>query len=192
MGSVGTGNANVVRRRAKTIIVVVLGMLLCFGVYLCFVAVKRPHAPPIIVVSVCSSSSTDKQRIQIGDNFAFLAASNVFVCKGQMDDTPPFTQHFCFKAKNRKSVLTISAPYEESFGGAPIDPMIVFSEYSERRHVVDSRGRVIGEDYWGYLDSEKRWRKIHLEGVSANYGPVPKSDAQDYDRILSSACFSTP
>lgn len=71
-----------------------------------------------------------------------------------MDDTPPFTQRFCFKAKNSKSVLTISLHDAQSFGGAPVDPMIVFSEYSERRHVVDTTGRVIGEDYWGYLDPE--------------------------------------
>jgi len=186
------GSVNAVRRWAKSVFVVALGMLVCCGAYLCFRAVKKPIAPPIIVLSECKLSSVGTQRIQVGDNFTFLAAANTLTCKGQMDDTPPFTQRFCFKPKNSKSVLTISLHDAEGFNGALADPMLVFSEYSEKRHVVDATGRVIGEDYWGYLDPEKRWRKIHLEGVSAKYGPVTKSEAQNYDRILSSACFSTP
>jgi hypothetical protein len=192
MEPVAVGSTNTVRRSPKIIVVVALGTLLCCGAYLCFLAVKRPLAPPTIVVSECKVSSADMQRMRVGDNFAFMATTNTLICKGQMDDTPPFTQRFCLKAENSKSVLTISLHEAEGFGGAPVDPMIVFSEYSERRHVVDATGRVIGEDYWGYLDPEKRWRKIHLEGVRANYGPVTKSEAQNYDRILSSACFSAP
>jgi len=121
------------------------------------------------------------QRIQVGDDFAFVAGANTAICKGQMDDTPPFTQRFCFRAKTGKSVLTISLHDHEGFGTAPVDSMIVFYEHFERRNVVDAKGRVIGEDQWGYLDVEKCWRKISLEGVSAKYGPVTKSEAQIYD-----------
>lgn len=74
-----------------------------------------------------------------------------------MDDTPPFTQRFFLKATTNKSVLTISLHDAKGFGIAPVDPMIVFSKYFERRHVADATGRVIGEDNWGYLDPEKRW-----------------------------------
>jgi hypothetical protein len=96
------------------------------------------------------------QRIQVGDDFGFVAGPSTLVREGQMDDTAPFTQSFCIRASNSKSVLTISLHDAEPFGGAPVDPMIVFSEHSERRRVVDGTGKVIGEDYWGYLDPEKR------------------------------------
>lgn len=180
------------RHWAKAVSAVALGMLLCCGAYLYFLAMKKPRTPPIIVVSKCKLPSVGMQRIQVGDNFTFLVSASTLISKGQMDDTPPFTERFCLKAKNSKSILTVSLHDAEGFGGAPVDPMLVFSEHSERRHVVDATGRVVGEDYWGYLDPEKLWRKIHLEGVSAKYGPVTKSEAQYYDRILSSVCFSTP
>jgi hypothetical protein len=183
-----------VRHWRKVALIAVVGLPLCYGLYRCVLFVKKPHAPAIIVVSECKSTSLDMKRIQVGDNLAFFATDNTSARKGQTDDTPPFTQRFCLRAKDAKSLLTISLHPSEGFNGAPpIDPMIVFSEYSERRHVVDGTGRrTIGEDYWGYLDSEKRWRKIRLEGVSAEYGAVAKSEARTYDRILSSACFSTP
>lgn len=192
MESVAACNVNAGRGWAKTVFAVALGMLLCCSAYLCFLAMKKPLAPPIIVVSDCKLPSVGMQRIQVADDFTFLATHSTLICKGQMDDTPPFTQRFCLKTENSKSVLTISLHDAEGFRGSPVDPMLVFSEYSERRHVVDATGRVIGEDDWGYLEPEKRWRKIHLEGVIAKYGPVTKSEAQNYDRILSSVCFSTP
>lgn len=121
-----------------------------------------------------------------------MSASNTPIFKGQMDDTPPFTQRFFLRARTGKSVLTTSLHDPVGFGTTSVDPMIVFSEHFERRHVADARGRVIGEDRWGYLDPEKRWRKINLQGVSAKYVRLLESEAQVYDRILSSACFSTP
>lgn len=184
MGPVATG------RWAKSLLMAVVGISLCGGAFLYFRFVRKRHAPATIVVSECKSASAALRKIQVGDNFAFFANTSTLIYKGQMDDTPPFTQRFCVKSRNSKSPLTISLHEPLAFGGTPVDPMLVFSEHSEKRHVVDDAGRVIGEEYWGYLDSEKRWRKVRLEGVSAQYGPVTKSDAEIYDRILSSACFS--
>jgi hypothetical protein len=191
MESVTVGRVNSVRRWGKRTSIVVLGALLCCGAYLCFLAINKPPAPPIVVVSACKSPSLTMQRIQVGDSFAFFATPSEF-CSGQMDDTPPFTERFCVKPKRGGSTLVISLHDSEGSYGASVDPMLVFSEYSERRQVVDDKGSVIGQDYWGYWDRDRYWRKVHLHGITAKYGPVMKSEAQNYDRILSSACFSNP
>jgi len=180
------------RRWRKAAFIIVFGLLLCSGAYLCFVAVNKPLPPPIVVVSACKSPSATMQRIQVGDSFSFFAVPTEFICRGQMDDTPPFTERFCVKPKCGGSALVIFLRDSEGFYRAPVDPMIVFSGYSERRHVVDDRGIVIGEDHWGYWDRNRYWRKVHLRRITAKYGPVTKSEARNYDRILSSACFSNP
>lgn len=60
-----------------------------------------------------------------------MSASNTSIFKGQMDDTPPFTQRFFLKARTGKSVPTISLHDTVGFGTASVNPMIVFSEYFE-------------------------------------------------------------
>jgi len=132
------------------------------------------------------------QRIQVGESYSFFATANEFVCREQMDDTPPFTERFCLKPKSGGSALVFSIHDSDGVYGAPSDPTLVLSEYSEKRHVVDATGSVIGQDSWGYWDRDKYWRKIHLHGINAKYGPVAKSEAKNYDQILSSACFSNP
>jgi len=192
MESVTVTRVNSVRRWGRRAFIVALCPLLCCGAYLCFLAINKSPAPPILVVSACKSPSLTMQRIQVGDSFAFFAQPSDFICRGQMDDTPPFTERFCVKPKRGGSALVISLHDAEGFYSAPVDPMLVFSEHSEKRHVVDDKGGVIGQDFWGYLDREGYWRKVHLHGINAKYGPVTKSEAQNYDRILSSACFPKP
>ena len=191
--SVTVGSVNSLKRWRKRAVIVALGILLFGGAYLSFRAMNKPLAPAIVVVSACKSPSVTMQRIQVGDSFVFFAAPSEFICRGQMDDTPPFTERFCVKPKRGGSTLVISLHDSEGFYSASVDPMLVFSEHSEKRHVVDDKGSVIGQDYWGYWDRDRYWRKVHLGyGSNAKYGPVTTSEAQNYDRILSSACFSNP
>jgi hypothetical protein len=181
-----------VRRSRRAAFITVLALLTCSGAYLGFVALNKPVPPPIVVVSPCKSPSPSMHRVQVGDRYSFFATANEFSCREQMDDTPPFTERFCLKPKRGGPALVFSIRDSNGFYGAPSDPMLVFSEYSEKRNVVDATGRVIGQDSWGYWDRDKFWRKVHLLGINAKYGPVTKSEAKDYDQILSSACFSNP
>ena len=70
------------------------------------------------------------------------------------------------------------------------DPNLVFSEHSEKRRVLDDGGRLIGEDYWGYLERGKIWRRVHLDGFAyANYTGANEKDAERFDRVINSVCL---
>lgn len=192
MESVNGGCFDVWKRWRKAAFIMIAGLLVCSGAYLFFLTPNKPLAPTALVVAPCKSSSSSMQRIQVGDSYSFFANQNEFVCREQMDDTPPFTKRFCVKPKRGVSALVFSLHDTENLRGAPPDPMHIFSEHSERRPVVDNKGSTIGQDSWGYWDREKYWRKVHLHGINAKYGLVTKSEAESYDRILSSACLSNP
>ena len=69
------------------------------------------------------------------------------------------------------------------------DPTRVFSDHVEQRGIFDDKGRLIGEDHWGYLKRGERWRKVRISGWVAKYGFVNEKEAELFDRVISSACL---
>jgi len=121
--------------------------------------------------------------------FQFDAVASEFVIQEGCTDAPPLVCGFDLTPKNSSSQLGLSfGPH--GFESMDMDPTLTFSERFEKRVVLDDTGQRIGEDYWGYLDTEKRWRRIHLwGGVYAKYDLANERDAGLFDRVINSACL---
>jgi len=62
-----------------------------------------------------------------------------------------------------------------------------------KRIIVGDQGHSVGEDDWGYLEPERRWRRARFQGwVQAEYGFVNANDADLFDEIIKSACLLPP
>jgi hypothetical protein len=67
----------------------------------------------------------------------------------------------------------------------------VFSEHMEERDVRNIYGNVLGKERWGYFKTGDRWRLIKFAGKEeVGYPPMPLKEAQLFDQVISSACFS--
>lgn len=125
-----------------------------------------------------------------GSGFQFDAIAADFRIIEGTQDAPPFGRGFSLVPADSSSQLSISFSGELGRPSMDNDPNLVFSERYEKRHILDTEGRTIGEDYWGYLDHEKIWRRIHLQGfVYANYSGANAKDAEHFDQVLNSACL---
>lgn len=138
---------------------------------------------------------------RIGDyGFQFDVPVNNLTTHEGWGDMPPALHGYSLRPRNSTSELAISWHSQTmKFGSVPEVPALTFSGYVEKRRIADDKGNVIGEDSWGYWDSE-RWRRVHLWGwIDASYGPrnkgelasygsVHEKDAALFDEIVSSAC----
>jgi hypothetical protein len=122
--------------------------------------------------------------------FQFDAVTADFQIVEGATDASPFVHGFGLTPTDSTSSLNISFGGDSRQGPMDADPNLVFSEHFDKRRILDDKGRLIGEDYWGYLDPEKIWRRIHLHGlVYANYTNANERDAERFNRVINSACF---
>jgi hypothetical protein len=67
----------------------------------------------------------------------------------------------------------------------------MFSKHVEERDVRDSHGGVVGKEHWGVWKDGVRWRLVTFdEGGEVGYPPTPIREAQLFDQVIGSACFS--
>ena len=167
------------------------GILLLGIASLRFIVPSKPVAPFVPVVSVCKTLKPGIRRIgnEYGIQFD-VATSDLSIHEG-VEDAPPFTHGFGLTPKNSTSVLEISYGDNQSLESFGTDPVLTFSEHFEKRSISDEKGQLLGEDYWGYLDRSKRWRRVHLKGwVDARYGFVSEKEAKLFDTAINSVCLS--
>jgi hypothetical protein len=66
-----------------------------------------------------------------------------------------------------------------------------FSEHIEKGVVRNVNGRIVGEDHWGVWKEGERWRLVVFPGhEEVGYPPTPNKQAELFDQVISSACFS--
>lgn len=149
--------------------------------------------PLLPVVSVCKEVAPGMSRIgaRRGDRYMLqfdVPVESVRVHEGDQD-TPPFAYGFDIRLQaGGESYLEISfGPLSDS---PDVDRKRAASERIVKRTIVDDQGHSVGEDNWGYLEPERRWRRARFQGwVQAEYGFVNGKDADLFDQIIKSACL---
>jgi hypothetical protein len=163
-----------------------LGAFLACGAYL---IVRRPVAPAVPHLSRCKALGPGMRRIGDRGLQFDVSTSDLIITEGT-SDAAPLVHGFDLKPANSTSVLTIE------FGWRPLDsltadPALTLSKHVEKRSIFDEKGKSIGEDDWGYLDSGERWRRIRFSGIgTAKYGFVNKSEAETFDEVVNSVCLA--
>src|SRR5215469_657624 len=152
--------------------------------------VATPLSP---IVSVCKEVVPGMNRIgaRPGDRYMLqfdVPVKSVSVHEGE-EDAPPFAYGFGIRPQaGGESFLEIS--YGPQRNWWDVDRKRAASERVAKRIIVDDQGRSVGEDDWGYLEPERRWRRARFQGwVQAEYGFVNAKDADLFDEIIKSACL---
>ena len=156
-------------------------------------AVATPLLP---VVSVCKEVAPGMSRIgaRPGDRYLLqfdVPVKSVSVHEGA-EDAPPFAYGSGIRSQaERESFLEIS--YGPQRNWPDVDRKRAGSVRVVKRIIVDDQGHPVGEDNWGYLEPERRWRHTRFQGwVQAEYGFVNGKDADLFDEIIKSACLLPP
>jgi hypothetical protein len=157
---------------------------------------KKPPtvATPLLpVVSVCKEVAPGMSRIgaRPGDRYMLqfdVPVKSVSVHEGGQD-APPFAYGFGLRPQaGGESFLEIS--YGPLSDWPDVDRKRSASKRIVKRTIVDDQGRSVGEDDWGYLEPERRWRRARFQGwVQGEYGFVNAKDAALFDEIIKSACL---
>ena len=152
--------------------------------------------PLLPVVSVCKEVAPGMNRIgaRPGDRYLLqfdVPVKSVSVQEGE-DDAPPFAYGFGIRPQaGGGSFLKIS--YGPQRNWPDVDRKRAASGRVAKRIIVDDQGHSVGEDAWGYLEPERRWRRARFQGwVQAEYGFVNAKDADLFDEIIKSACLLPP
>jgi len=149
--------------------------------------------PPMPVVSVCKELAPGMERIGASPWNRYMLQFDVPLNKAAVHeiptDSPPIdARHFWITPRNSKSGLKIS--YDSQSNDVVLDRERASSARIVKRIIVDDHGRSVGEDDWGYLDPERRWRRARFQGwVQAEYGFVNEEEAALFDQIINSACL---
>lgn len=148
--------------------------------------------PPTPVVSVCNELAPGMKRIGAspGDRYMLqfdIPVNEVRVREG-VTDAPPIVYGFDIGPRVGESLLVISYGPQSNY--PIVDRERASSTRIVKRIIVDDQGRSVGEDDWGYLDPERRWRRARFQGwVQAEYGFVNEKEAALFDQIINSACL---
>lgn len=103
-------------------------------------------------------------------------------------DAPPIVYGFDIGPRVGEFLLVVS--YGPQRDRLDVDRERLPSARIVNRIIFDDHRRSVGEDDWGYLDPETRWRRARFQGwVQAEYGFVNEKDAQLFDRVIGSACL---
>jgi hypothetical protein len=156
---------------------------------------KKPPtvATPVLpVVSVCSGVAPGMSRIGAHPGGRYMLqfdvpVKSVRVHEGAMD-APLFAYGFGIRPQaGGESFLEIS--YGPQRNWPDVDRQRAASERVVKRIIFDDQGHSVGQDDWGYLEPERRWRRARFQGwVQAEYGFVNAKDANLFDEIIKSAC----
>ncbi len=167
-----------------------LGVIFVCGAYFRF-AIMRPLAPTVPHLSSCKALGPGMRRIGDRGLQFDVPTSDLTISEGT-SDAAPLVHGFGLRPKESKSSLNIEFG-PQSLGSMMVDPAVTFSKHVEKRSIVDDKGKSIGEDEWGYLDSGERWRHARFWGAlgTAKYGFVNKNEAELFDRVINSVCIAT-
>ena len=155
---------------ARLISIAVIVILLVLVAYLEFLLKQKPYVPTVLTVRDCGDLEPRMKRIgEYGLQFDVPVAN--FTPRRALFDTPTREQQYDVRSMNSTSDLAISWYAEHDFEGPPEVPALTFTGYVEKRQIVDDKGKVIGEDYWGTWDKGERWRRVRFwGGIAARYG----------------------
>lgn len=198
--------------RATAICVAVITVLLSGLAYLEFSpdqkSFPRSLPPFLSAVSTCMLPMPGMKRIggqtRFDGVFSFDVPTSDFTIREDCTDAPPLICGVGIKPKNSGAYLNISWG-EETIDRRPPDPILDpsnldLSAFVEKRRVLDSSGKMIGQESWGYWGQDELWRRVHLlggvqvrygarnESEVRNYGSTHERDAALFDRIINSAC----
>jgi hypothetical protein len=134
------------------------------------------------------------RRIGDGPGFQFDVSEKDFRISEGTQDAPPFAHGFRLELRNSTSALDISFGSRNEMEKMDTEvPLFTFSEHLQKRDIFDGKRQLWGEDDWGYLDRQKRWRRIHLLGqVDANYSSANDKEAKRFDQVINSVCLLRP
>jgi hypothetical protein len=151
------------------------------------------EVPTLPVVSACKEPAPGTERIGAIPWNRYMLQFDISLDKATiheiLTDSPPIdARQFSITPTNSISGLKIS--YGSQNNDVILDRGRAVSARIVKRIIVDDHGRSVGEDDWGYLDPERRWRLARFQGwVQAEYGFVNRKDAELFDQIINSACL---
>jgi hypothetical protein len=164
-------------RRKRTVKGVALLLLAGIGIstYLLF---REKFSPRGIVVSTCNGTN---RRISTDFGTQFALSENGFSIKTITRDMPP----------GRFYIVSLSDTFMVIGRDDGIWPDLKNTFPSFSRPIKKSGGGVAGTDHWGYRANGLRWRYISLKnGDAVGYRPAGPAEADLFDKIIGSACFS--
>ena len=99
---------------------------------------------------------------RVGDRgIQFDVSTKDFSISEGSSDTAPFVHGFDLVPKQSNAILEIEFGWRPMESITP-DPTLTFLKRIERRAIFDDKGKPIGEDKWGYLDTGERWRSVRF------------------------------
>lgn len=163
-----------------------------------YLALRHPPPPvtppPAVVVSVCQDVASGVRRAAKDLEIEFdISEPNLVLDHGGVGWTDNPLPGHVITVKNRGSVaMYISRWHLDDLDKNSKFVWPMFSEHVEERDVHNAHGGVVGEDHWGIWERGKRWRFVKFAGglEEVGYPPTPANEAQLFDQVISSACFS--
>ena len=155
------------------------------------VSAAHPAAPPAITVVECKALPEGMKRIGAKSGIQFDVPLQDFAVSSGCTDAPPLSCGSTITSSNDPSAL-LFIEYPAAPTSAGIDPLSTFSEHKEQREIHDAEGSVVGRESWGYLSTGEKWRRVRLSPgrIAVQYGFTKRENAERFDRIIGSACFS--
>lgn len=167
-----------------------------------YMVLRRPPplaSPPLIVVSPCRDVPSGMQRG--GFEVKFDVPEACCTLDSVVRDMLPEVI-FGVRIKTRDNEFMEIRVGHVDFEAELSSRWTLTSDRVEKRAVRDSRGDWVGEDHWGHWKgrvdqwghwvSGKSWRYVTFArgGTAVGYLPTADREAQVFDSIISSACFS--
>src|SRR5579863_2082207 len=149
--------------------IIVVAVLIVSGLFIYWRIhnIRRPMTP---VVAACGALPLRVRRVGERYGIQFDVAETEFSIHEGVSDAVPLKHGFGLRPPNSQSLLDIQL--SEGVQVPEVDAKRVFSTQVERRTIFNDRGVAIGEDDWGYLNSES-WRQVRFwAGGGAKYGFV--------------------
>jgi hypothetical protein len=138
-------------------------------------------------VSSCQKPAPGTHRIVSDFGTRFDVSEQAFTIETNLQDMPP-GKLYVVKQKGTNANLVVW--HDEDALKDLKTPFPVISEHLESRPIRTVKGRVVGEDRWGYLKSGERWRYVRFfAGDAVGYSPVPPNRTGGLDQIIGTACF---
>jgi hypothetical protein len=165
------------------------GIVAVFG---CLAAVyflfpSSPQPPPALVISDCRTIAPGMRRIGTESSTQFdVTSDTVFAIHAGLSDMPG--NGYDATVKYGGASMAISS---EDYVFSNLKSNFPHSSENLIERVVrDRKGRLIGEDRWGYLETGERWRFVRFSwGEAMGYRPARREVASFFDKIIDSACF---
>jgi hypothetical protein len=170
-----------------------MGMALLLAILVCaigfyFFSITDRHAPAAISVLPCRNANPGVRRVRSDFGTTFDIPENDFNVRTATQDMPP-GRFYVVTLKNSSADMLIA--HKDGIWPDLKNAFPIFSRRVESRKVQTVGKHSIGTDHWGYLNSGERWRYVEFSsGDAVGYRPVPLNEADLFDRVVNSPCFS--